>query len=221
MIGHNFGIFPNALTFTESQQVTVAFGNAERGFTLECTDVVRLNHSTLDCTLPEGSGADLFARIIVAGQEGLSPMPVLSYDPPVVSKMSIVHLPAISTTMLSPPQNVKVVRTPGMPFIIGGPTEGGYTLVLEGENFGTLSHLQHCVFLAWVSRVEDPQTCGSNAFDREHDAFIGEGKVSATGVISHTHRRIELIVPPGMGHKDIVLLIGHSSIMMLHRLWEV
>ncbi|KAA0171764.1 hypothetical protein FNF28_00400 [Cafeteria roenbergensis] len=196
--GANFGIFPNALRSTDSQLVDVTFGRDAASLVLKCLNVVRLSHSLLNCTLPAGSGRDLVGRVDVADIQGTVATKALSYSPPVIRSMSVV-MDGVTTRRADAADSS---------FTIGGPTTGGYSLVLEGENFGAADVLGHCPFLSWPGRGSDSLSCGDTMAERERDSFIGQGKVSASSVLRYTHTLIELTVPPGLGRKDVLLYVA-------------
>lgn len=199
--GNNFGKYPSALAFNATQDVSIMFGTVATGFNLPCINVNRESHTSVTCTIPEGSGRDLFVKATVAGLTGTSAAGVLSYTPPSISAMSIVQDGVVTRSV-----NASTVSGGGS-FVIGGPTTGGYSLVLDGVNFGVESEFYHCTFLSWSSRSANTFSCGLNAADRSMDAFIGQGKIATSGVVAHSHRRIEIIVPEGVGSKDVVVYV--------------
>ncbi len=219
--GRNFGQYNPARG--TSTVISVFFAQPGRdGPALACTDIQRLSHYAINCTLPEGSGSNLNVTVTVAGLRGGSAGPIFSYDMPIITRAYMVSDAdfAENSTDLSTwtvPANASVVE-PGVnsaALELGGPTVGGSWIILEGANFGTRDPAAHCVFMTWRYR---PNVAGRNHTCNNGEDFLGEGEVPASSVTSipggWTHTRIVFRTSPGIGHKELELSIRGSTLSL-------
>jgi hypothetical protein len=86
--GRDFGV---TRTTRPDAAIVVEFGRTTESLWLACTDAVRVSHTQITCTLPEGSGFGLSVRIRVAEEDNIqvSTGASFSYDAPVVSTVNI------------------------------------------------------------------------------------------------------------------------------------
>lgn len=174
-----------------------------------CANPVRLSHSLITCVLPVGGGRGLGVRLTVAGQTKVVAA-LLSYDRPVIRAVSVA-VPASPTGEFGDgglaPTRVETAEAAALtPFKVRGPVAGGFTMTLTGLNFGNNADTT-CVRLAWKSRsAQAVLTCNGV------EDSLGEGEVAPARLLSVDHERIELVVPPGMGRKDVIVDVhGQAS----------
>ncbi len=198
LFGTNFGQRHPSRPDTE---VLVAFGRADdNGGYLACLDVVRVSHTLINCTLPEGSGSSLDARVSVAGVSNSS-AGVLSYNTPSITQIDLEAGGGAGTQAW--------VRGAAAPVAaLHGLSAGGDNMTIRGTDFGRASP-SNCVLFAWTFRSTD----ASRVFRCNNgEDFLGEGEVDAALVVSWDHEEIVLATPRGLGKKDIELSIRGNTL---------
>jgi hypothetical protein len=112
--GGNFGQTPNGRDVGASR-VDAIFGRPIDGpaGALGCQNEVRLSHTTITCTLPEGSGTGLSAQVSVAGVVGAFSPPVLTFEPPqLTAAYAVVAAAPFPTPNPRPAQNISLPTVP-------------------------------------------------------------------------------------------------------------
>jgi hypothetical protein len=220
--GSNFGSHNPARS--EETAITATFSVPGEGLEpIQCSNIVRLSHTLINCTLPEGSGRGLNVTLSVAGVLGGAVGSLWSYSKPVITRAytlaanSNATISDMSDFFSLPADAVVTVLVPGVNTstdLLRGPTVGGTWIVLEGENFGAADPVAHCAFLTWSNRALDVSlvhTCN----DRE--TFLGEGEVPASRVAPDggwSHTRIVFRANPGIGTKDVELSVRGNTLAL-------
>jgi hypothetical protein len=156
-----------------------------------CTTVNRTSHSSLSCTLPEGSGSGLGVHMSVGDLplQGLATGPAtFSYNPPVIASMSVTlpgeanASPAARSLGNGSSSSTPVSFT--WEAVLGsaasplrGPTQGGFNVTLTGSDFG-------------------PEGAASG----DVVVLVGADRVAPT---LHNHTTIVFVMPPGVGQRDV------------------
>ena len=213
IVGVNFGRSAPSLSFgnvtyqpliyqlPDLPIITFGFLEDARSTWAICGAVVRVSPTNLLCALPEGSGAGLSVAVRVAGVIGTT-LRVLSYGAPGVISMtssagSPVVEPAWEELLLAAPSTVYAL----------GDTAGGASLTINGFNFGVASP-HHCAFLTWAYRSPNNaiHTCNNG------EDWLGEGEVSTYYITFWDHERIVFNVHPGLGRKELQLVIRGAAL---------
>jgi hypothetical protein len=155
-------------------------------------DVVSRSPTSIQITLPEGSGAGLSVSVTVGGQVGTLDN-ALSYDPPVIDSMLAIGGGPGGA-------NVSVTGVAGSgprPTLVARAV-GGYVLQLVGRNFGLSSDVQ-CVKVTWQGSLGGPGECDGQ------ETFVGEGELPVASLLSYSHTLVEVLVPPGLGTMNVTV----------------
>ena len=179
-----------------------------------CGSVVQLDDRTLQCSLPEGSGAGLFITVVSAGSAGTSASPLLTYDRPIVSSLSSSYGGVPSgvwpCNASAAPPVVGIAATGNASVQLSGPTTGCFVTTITGTNFGPDRRAVSgatCVFVA--SRARDPADALFVCDGME--SFAGEGEVYNSGarpdswLLSWSHESISFVMPKGVGDADVMV----------------
>ena len=173
-----------------------------------CTNVARLGPDVLSCVLPEGAGSGLSIAIVVGDLVGISPN-AISYGSPLVAGLSSSVGAALNATAWE-------VALSGMqlPVTPLGPTAGGALVTITGFNFGRASP-SNCAFFTWAQRAAkdvllsaapDVHVCDGG------EGWLGEGEIDVSYVRSWTHTSIVLAVPPGIGQKELQIVVKGAAL---------
>jgi hypothetical protein len=214
--------------FRPDSAIVVRFGRpSEPTSWLECANPVRVSHTLLNCTLPEGAGKNLNIDVSVAGVDAISPWATFSYDGPAVTGWSIAAglRPASTSTtttgggagnatLVPSGARSEAARAPFAHDVLRPAPAGGDVITLTGTNFGARNDL-HCAFLTWAYRSSDAGRGASATWmcNRGED-WLGEGEVDASLVDDWTHERISFRVPPGLGVKELQLSVRGSTLAL-------
>jgi hypothetical protein len=181
---------------------------------VECTGAARVggNQSTITCTLPPGSGANLYVTVVSGGSPGTSTVPLLSYDKPVVASLSSSYVPsnaswgAIAPCNALPPAVGTPVNTTGE---LTGPTTGCFLVTVAGSNFGPDQRNYsgvNCIFVA--SRARDlsrvPVCSGSESFAGEGEIY-NSGFANDSWLTAWSDTSITFVMPHGVGDADVLV----------------
>jgi hypothetical protein len=182
IVGANFGISRPTV------QLLNTTGPSAPGV-LNCTNVFRWNATVVTCRLPEGSGTQYGVRMTVADQSSML-AGAFSYNPPVVT--GVVY-------NASTPLNMTATIDGPAPY--GFATTGGYSVTLNGNNFGVQNAGVHCLFVSWAGRQNRQLVC-DGALTQP-----GEGEVPALAITAWNHTSVTFIMPPGAGLREVGFMI--------------
>ena len=160
--------------------------------------VDRIHQGELRCTMPPGGGRGLFVYVSVGGMEGVSPEGLLSYDPPLLWKASLLTIRDNATVTETVQNEADQVMTSvyGGPSFVPSPvspvtvdpevslrSSGGDVLEIVGVNFGPAPWAGQpdgaCLFLSVRQHGETPPPllCNLQLDSR------GEGEVFAAAPV--------------------------------------
>lgn len=201
IVGDNFG---------ELSTPIVDVGSNTHGW-VRCTNVVRTSHQQLTCTVGEGIGRNLQARVQVADLVGAGG--TFSYLPPTIDWVTLKYLASAGTPeMMVPPGyngTLPVVwRTQTIAYgngtLLTGDSLGGYHVILAGSNFGPARPATSCALVQWSRYLTDPAVPVCDGLE----TYLGEGEVPSWKVLSWTHTRIVFVMPPGASTRAFSVSVG-------------
>jgi len=153
--GNNIGV--NNPIRPDATEIIVQFENLDNaGGLLDCLNPIRISHTELNCTLPEGAGRSLRVIVQVAGLVGQSSTGLFGYDVPEITSAYI--LPAstvydsstIFTSFVSSAAANGTIVIPGVNSaskVLRTGTNDQDFIVLEGKNFGR-PETKNCLFIS-------------------------------------------------------------------------
>ena len=179
---------------------------------LNCSDPVRIPapanrpaYDEMECTLAEGTGARLDAVVSVAGVRSEPLQDAFAYMKPSITGATVYAATASQEVVQAEDGTTQVT-------VRRGPAAGFYEVELDGENFGARDNDTSCAFVAWPNRdaEESAAPLGTrlrNLVCDHSETVYGEGEVWHGHVLSWTHDRVRLLMPPGVGMRDITLRV--------------
>jgi len=179
-----------------------------------CMNVLRINHTYLECDTAVGSGTNHDVAIKVSNNPIVTVPSIFSYGRPIINSLAI--------EMKDYDGNMTYYQFNQNDNITVGITPGGYIVRLYGDNFGTFNYSKHCVFVSWRGRESNNFVCDAL------ETFVGEGEIPLLAIegytnaminltnvndanatlISWSHTHIAFIFPPGTGIRDIIVLVA-------------
>jgi hypothetical protein len=143
--GYNFGLFSAPfVSLGLSPSAAAVIPNATS--TGACINAVRLNETTISCTLPEGAGTALGVLVSVANLTGCSASGpsfasgvTFSYFPPTLTALSRTYAVTTGGTVPAPAWTIPTENMTAPldgSSQLSGSTTGGYLLTISGSNLG-------------------------------------------------------------------------------------
>ena len=233
--GRNFGVTKPG----RAVDVSIFFRRAgDRDPPRPCLDddavnpATRIDHWTLTCHLPEGSGSGMELLVIIAGIASANNSVTFSYDPPVIFNASVYPVdpltlePILDPTAPLPTYNGsnssydlynRALQLPGGSIgartqLRGGTRGNDTVVVLTGANLGALNPLAHCVCMADLRRRAAFPAGVNECTCDELETFLGEGEVPPYRILSWSHTSIMFRPNPGVGLKEILLSVRGNGL---------
>ena len=134
--GRNFGrVMPRR---SESRIIVEFWRAGSTEVPQQCRNPQRMGHTSLTCTLPEGSGANLYVRLTIADLSNSSSTALFSYNLPVITNV----------TSTEGEDAIAGYRHP----LLRGHTNGTAIVTVFGRDLGARLPGVHCIYLSWIMR---------------------------------------------------------------------